>query len=134
MNEQIQQELVLLLNIDNVTANDQIKILDDVFNQQDFDLSSEFTRLVLAILNLNKNVEYKKEINEIKVKYVIYACLYFYLIKYQVDFCNKTDMGKIRLLYCNSFELISLVPETIKVQKQSCLSCISWFRSGKISV
>lgn len=151
MDSQIQQELILLLNIDNVDGKEQIKILsicsnilsskkyleelvkilDNLFNQKDFDIFSEFSRLVISILNLNKKVRYeKKEINENRVKYIIYGGLYYYMLKHQTNFFNAQDLGKIRLLYCNAWDLLSLIPETIKISKASCFSCIKSIWGG----
>lgn len=159
MDSQIQQELILLLNIDNVEAKEQIKILamcsnilssnnyiselvkvlENLFNQQDFDIFSEFSRLVLSIFNLNKNVRYRKEITESRIKYMVYACLYYYMLKFKSSWLNQQDIGKIRILFCNSWDLVSLIPETIKISKEGCFNCltkISWFgiKNNNISV
>ena len=114
----------------NVLSSDKylkelIKILDNLFNQKDFDIYSEFSRLVLSIFNLNKVVNYKKEISEKRMKYITYACLYYYMIKHKTNWFNEQDHGKIRILFCNSWDLVSLIPETVKIAKTSCISCLS---------
>lgn len=152
MDSNIQQEIILLLNIDNVDANEQIKILsicsnvlsskdflsnlvstlENLFNQQDFDLTSEFARVVLAIIKISNNATYYKDIDIKRMKYVIYAVFYYYMLKYKTDLLNKLDLGSLRLLYSNAYDLVELVPETVKIAKQGCLSCFCL--SNKIKI
>lgn len=154
MNSDIQNELLLLLNIDSVSpADEQIKILkicsdilnsqvyeqniiknlDEIFNQSDFNASTEFSRLIIAILNLNKEVEYYKNVNSTRMKYVIYCVFYSYLLKHQIDWINKQNIADIRLLYSNTWDLLQIVPDTIKIAKSTC-KCLSWFGSSKILI
>lgn len=142
MNEQIRDEVVLLLNIDNVDADEQIKILsicasvlssekymielvetlDNIFTQPDgVDLSSEFTRIVLNILNLNQKVVYKKkEVCPSRMKYVIYCVIYYYLLKHKLEILDNCNIGNIRLLYCNSWDLIAVNYNNVIIPKEKC--------------
>jgi hypothetical protein len=162
MDSNIQQELILLMNIDKtVDANEQIKVLKicsdilghqeytnniigifgGIFNQPDFNISSEFGKIILCILEFNKEVSYYKNIEISRMKYIIYAVLYAYMLKYQVEWINKQNIGDIRILYSNSWELIQIIPETVKIAKIDCLGCIGkrckWFSflsGGKIAI
>lgn len=151
MNESIVNEMKLLYNVYSVKGKERNKIdaicsnvldneeyvsrvkksLDNVFNNDDFNFSSEFTRLILNIININKSVDYYKEISPERMKFILYGVLYYYLLKNQQTFLNQISMGDIRLLYCNSIDLLLLVPETIKVDKESCCNCLGrtfdWF-------
>lgn len=162
MNDQIHQELVLLMNIDsNVNSTSQIKILkicsdvlncgeyvnkvtnslNSMFNQPTFDANVDFSKLILSILTLNQDLEYYKDVNTFRMKYVIYGVFYAYLLKHQVDWINKTNIGDIRTMYNNCWDSLIVIPETIKIDKVSCLSCLgksigllSWLRGSKISI
>ncbi len=147
MNEEIHQEMVLLMNIYEVSANEQIKILalcskildskkyvdkiketlDNVFNGESFNFINEFSRLLLGIINVNKQVEMVKEVKEDRIKFLLYSILYSYLSKNQKNLLNATPLGDLRLLFCNSIELILLIPQTIKISKENCclFSCFN---------
>ena len=56
--------------------------------------------------------------------YILYSILFTYLLTNQSDFLNQIEMSKIRLLYFNAIDLILLIPETIKVGKESCGGCL----------
>lgn len=144
MNDSIWEELSFILNkfgkeepnehikikhactrmLDNNDYMNTIKLsLDSIFKIQNFD-NSDFSRLLLAIIEVNKKVSYYKELSENRMKYVIYAVLYSYLINNQHDFVNLEGITKIRISYFNSIELALLVPQTMKIAKETCLSCI----------
>jgi len=99
------------------------KSLDNMFNIPNFDIS-DFSRLMLAIIEINKNIDCYKEVSVKRMKYILYSVLYSYLIKNQANFINMEGIAKIRMSFFNSIELMLIIPQTIKVNKQSCISCI----------
>ena len=152
MNSDIRDEMILLLNIYEVEANEQIKILaictkfldskkyvdemknvlDNVFNGENFNINTEFSRILLAMINLNRKVTFIKEVKEKRIKYLIYCVLFSYLIKNQSQIINTLSLGELRLLFCNAIDLILLVPETIKIGKEGLCSCL--FGGGRIKI
>lgn len=141
MDNSTQNEILLLTQIDNVKGNESIKILsicssvlssekyvssavealDNIFNSPDFDLTNEFTRVVVNIFNVNKKFNYYKEISTERTKYVVWGVFYHYLQKHQADFLNSHDMGVWRLLFANAWDLITIIPQTVKIDKASCI-------------
>lgn len=155
MNEQIRDEMILLQNIDNVDPDEQIKvlsicssvlgcenylkelkvILNPIFNQPEgFDIGAEFTRVVIQILNLNSKCSYiKKEVNSNRMKYVIYCVIYNYLVKDQLEYLDHQNIGNIRLLYCNAWDLISIDINTVKIKREAwCCNLFGGFGQIKI--
>jgi hypothetical protein len=145
MQSEIQKEIMLLLEIDNVHGTESVKtlaicakiisnekymteankILDNVFNQNDFNFSCEIGCLVSQLLRLNRNVEFYKEISEDRMKYVLYCIIYFYLFKHQSVWLSNQQLGTIRLLYCNVYDLLMIKSESIKLAKSGCVSFIA---------
>ncbi|RTL06732.1 hypothetical protein EKK58_04315 [Candidatus Dependentiae bacterium] len=155
MNETIRNEVALLLDIDNVKPNEKEKILsicssflsstkyitelknilDGVFNAPDgFEISSEISRIILGILKLNDKCTYTKNINNDRLKYIIYGVIYSYLIKNQVDFLNSQNYGTFRLLFCNAWDLVSVDISKVIVEKVGCDFCCGLFASKKINI
>ena len=154
MNSDIQGELTLLMNIYDVKANEQIKILsicskvltneeyiksvkdllNDVMKNEDFIFIIEFFRVISSLIHLNKNVSFYKEISEDRMRFVLYAVLFDYLLKNQANLINKLPIGQLRLLYCNAMDLVLMQPEFIKIAKKSVLSCISWLGGPTINI
>ena len=151
MNETIRNELILLLNIDSVKPDEQIKILsicsaflsskpyndelkkllNPIFNQPDgFDIGSEFARLIINILNLNQQCTYYKVVGNEKLKYIIYGIIYNFLLREQLDFLNGQNLGTIRLLYCNAWDLLSFDINKLKIIKETCIACCGLFGSS----
>ena len=150
MNESIQAELILLLNIDNVKAGEQIKILsicssfmssqnyvdelkkiiDNIF-VENFNINSEISRLIFGILKLNEKCSYIKNVDHYRLKYVVYSVLYNYLLKNQLDFLNHLDIGNFRLLFCNAWDLVSIDIKKVLVEKVNCDFCCGLFGSKK---
>ena len=156
MIDQVKYELEMLLNVDYVKGLERHKIeaicndflnkrvyldevsksLDNLFSQPDFDFKSEVPMVLLNLIKLNDNVEYYKEITQGRSKYLIYTILFYYLIKNQTDIINSQNIGQLRLLFSNCWDLVSVVGvHVIKRSHFSCIGqCIPFFKSGKISI
>jgi len=161
MNETIQSEIMLLLNIYEVKGNEQVKILaicskildskeymnklkdslNGVFTNSDFNFIIEFSRLINAIICFNGNLDFYKNVSQERMKYIIYCILFAYMLKYQPQTLNSIPSGELRLLYSNSIDLVLLLPETIKINKESCSSCLGrnfslfkWLAGGRIYI
>ncbi len=153
MNEQIRNEMILLLNIDGIKSDEQIKILsyvssflssteyfveiksvlNSIFAQPDFDIVTELSRLILNILTINKKCSFRKEIKANRMKYVIYAVIYNYMLKEQIDYLNKINIGTLRLMYCNCFDLLTIDFSSISIVKECGLLC-GLFGNNKINI
>jgi len=144
MNSTIITELYLVLNkIDNISENNAVKVmnlcskimdniqyntivkntLDTYFKMENFNMA-DFPRLMLAIIKLNEKLEYVDKITVDELKYIIYAVLINYLFNNQINFINTVSMDKIRITYFNCVELMIVMPNTIKISKEGCCSCI----------
>jgi hypothetical protein len=154
MYSEIQTELVLLMNIDNIKANEQIKILAiisnvlankeylenvknglDKFFTEESSFDGEFSRLVMAIIELNQKCQYYKNIDFERCKFVIYSVLYNFLIKNKIELLCSIEMQKLRMLYFNAWDLIKIIPESVKVLKNECdLLCGLFSGPRKITI
>jgi hypothetical protein len=144
MDSNIQNELQLLMNIEKVDGQEQIKIcsllsqmlgcdayvekikndLDKTSNSPNFNLMIDFSQLLLTIINVNQDCSFKKEIIESRMKFIIYGVLYAYLLKNNVDLLNSLNLGDFRALYLNAVELILLIPQSVKVLQEDCMNCM----------
>jgi hypothetical protein len=144
MQTEIQREITLLMGIDNVGGTEQVKILaicakmlscpdyfsevikafDNIFSQPDFDIMVDIGRVVYQLVLLNGKFSFYKEISETRMKYVLYGVMYAFMLKHKTDWMNTQNLGSVRLVYCNAYDLILLKSDSIKIAKQGCLSCI----------
>lgn len=145
MQSEIQKEVLLMLNVDNVAGTESVKILaicsqvlssddyvskvkdalDIIFNQPTFEISSEIGYVVSQLINLNKNVLFYKTVAVDRMKYVLYSVIYQYMLKQQTQWLNSSDIGNIRLLFCNVFDLLMIKSETLQMAKAGCFFCIA---------
>lgn len=156
MEESIQNELSMLMNVDSVSGTERNKIMaiandflnstkymteikysmSKLFSLPDLDFKSELPKIVLNIIMLNNKVNYYKEIKQSRSKYLIYAILYHYLLKYQTEILNKQDIGQFRLLYSNCWDLINTNCVTIVKRHwyDFLTCCIGNANSSKLSI
>jgi len=144
MNELIQNEMTLIMSVnENIKGSEQVKILsilscilsnvlyveqlksklNQIVDDANYNFS-DFSRLILNIIDLNKHFDFYKEVNEHRIKYILWGVIYFYFNKFQIEKLNLYDLSALRIMYLNCAELVLLVPETIKIKKESCCSCI----------
>ena len=126
-----------LLNSNDYVAR-VAKSLNGIFAQPEFDFMAEFGLVVQALIKINQSVEFYKEINVQRAKYVLYAVFYHYVYKNQLNWLNEQNIGTIRLLYSNVYDLLMVKSESLAIAKQGCLSCIGacvpFFKSSKIQI
>ena len=147
-----QNELLLLMNVDNLVGGEVVKILaicsnmlnddtwtaqvktqlDTLFATPDFDMSVEMAQLIKILLGLSTSISYYKEIALDRMKYVLYASLYNYLSKCQLDALNNVGVGVFRVMFINLWSILEVVPESVKIAKTTCCSCFSQFVPRKI--
>lgn len=140
MNEEIRNELLLILNVFEKTETDkQVKIismlskildnkiytetikkeLEAITSIKNFDITVDFTRLILSVLNVNSRFEFQKEISVNKMKYIIYGIIYNNFVKNDPNILNNIDITKFRILYYNAINLMLLPPENLKIKTNS---------------
>ncbi len=140
------QEVSEIILIDDYSKNDEVlllikKILNSVeyleMIKKDFDKiledkkidSKDIPKMITIMIKLNnlipKLTGIKEKISIDKMKYIFYATLYFYIIKYQVDFFDTFGIDEFRLLYSNLWNLVEINPDTVKVaaKKMSGFFC-----------
>lgn len=149
MNELIQNELTLLMSVgDCIKGSEQVKILsilsailsnekyvsdlktklNPIVEDSNYNFS-DFSRLILHVIELNKHYDFYKEVNEYRVKYILWGVIYYYFTKFQIEKLNLYDLSSLRIMYLNCAELVLLVPETIKINKESFSSCLGRYFS-----
>lgn len=144
MNDDIDNEVCRLLRIDGVDGTESIKVmaicsqllangdyrrqvastLDEIFNSPTFDFMAEFGLVIQSIIAMNKNVAFYKTISVSRMKYVLYAVFYHYAYKQQLEWLNQQNLGTIRLLYCNIYDLLMVRSESLQIAVAGCLSCL----------
>lgn len=144
MNYQVQNEITFVMtNIDKTGGTEQTKIiallgpvlnnaeymekikesLNPVADAENFSIA-DFGQMILRIIDVNKEHCFYKQIAESRMKFLIYAVLYKYFLEYQTDKLNNIPMVDFRMMYLNAIDLVLLVPETIKIEKEDCLNCL----------
>jgi hypothetical protein len=144
MNEEIRNEMILMMSVnENIKGSEQIKIisvlssmmsnvlynyelkkaLDPIISDEKFSLS-DVPKLILLIIDVNKKFDFYKVVNEERVKYILWGLLYSFLLKNHTDKLNLLGVSEIRILYINTAELLLLIPQSIKIQKENWGSCL----------
>ena len=146
MNSLIRDELILILNVfGDIKEKEQIKIisvcskmldsadyvgklnakLDELVSTPDFDITTDFINMVSSILDVNKDVEFYKELSVERMKICIYCMLYSYLLKSDKNnSLNKIEIHKFRILYFNTTKVLMLKPKVMKIKKEGLISAI----------
>ena len=152
MNEQISNQTGLLMDIDKVKGEEKLKVmsvlgsilgsdeynaelskeLDPLFLNSSFNIFMEMSIVLRFIIKINSKCSFYKEINEGRMKYIMWGVLYSYLLNKQSTYLDSINIGEIRLIYCNSWDLIAIIPETIKILKSGCFDCL--FNNSKIGI
>ena len=99
-------------------------VLLPLVQNKDFNIAKNIPSLITAILSVVKRVEYYKVVNEERIKYVIYCILLSALLKYYPNVLKTIEIEHLKNAYKECIDLVLLIPETIKVSKKSCLTCI----------
>lgn len=140
----ILSELECLLNDFKIGGSERIKIiaicndvvtnsnvLTDLANSlkpiiegKTFNVSQNIPALISAVLSVVGQIEYYKNVTESRMKFVIYCALLSCLLKYYPSVLKSIDIETLRRIYKDCIELVLLIPETIKITKKSCVTCI----------
>lgn len=155
------QELNNLLNLQKVNGNERIKIIaicndtignatvmndiensiKNVIEQKNFSLGQCIPSLISSILSITKNIQYYKEVNETRIVFVIYSVLISALLKFHPNLLKTIEIDTLRNIYVNTIDLVLLVPETVKITKRGCLTCLgnsvkvlNFLNKGKIII
>jgi hypothetical protein len=104
---------------------------DKIIQNKTFDLKIDFGILVKCIIELNQFVDFYKEIDIKRLKFLLYPVIYAELYKNHLDIVNKMDESEFRILYSNAMDLVLIPVESVKIVKESCTNCMSrkikWF-------
>lgn len=104
---------------------------DKIIQNKTFDLKIDFGILVKCIIELNQFVDFYKEIDIKRLKFLLYPVIYAELYKNHLDIVNKMDESEFRILYSNAMDLVLIPVESVKIVKESCINCMSrkikWF-------
>jgi hypothetical protein len=130
------EELILF---DNYNNKEQIfDLIKKIFSSQnyfefvksDFDKiledkkidSKDISKMMIVVVKLNnilpKLLNLNEKISIDKIKYIFYATLYLYIIKYQKEFFNNVGISEFRLLYSSLWNLIEINPELLNVSNE----------------
>jgi hypothetical protein len=145
INQSVSAELINYFNLEKVSGTERNKIIaicnDMVDNAQFFNevhnsivnvaegkhfkIETHLPALISAILGVMKSVQYYKNVNEERMPSVIYCVLISALYEFYPKSLEEIPVELLRTLFANSIELVLLVPQTVKIAKQSCISCIA---------
>lgn len=140
----ILSELECLLNDFKIGGNERIKIiaicndvvtnanvLTDVSNslktvieKKSFSVSQSIPALISAVLAVMSQIQYYKQVSEERMKFVIYCVLLSCLLKSYPAVLKSIDIDTLRSIYKDCVDLVLLLPETIKISKKTCGTCI----------
>ncbi len=99
--------------------------LDKIVNTPDFNFMTDFAVLIKCLIDLNKHIDFYKEITIERLKYLYYPVIYAYLYKNNVDLLNKINITDFRMLYINTIDLVLIPIQAVKIVKESCTNCMS---------
>lgn len=144
MNSTINAELQNVFNQDKISGSERNKIIaicnqivDDanfmtevqngittVVNRQNFKLENNLALLVQSILTVLNTVQFYKDVSSERTKYILYCALISSLYKFYPNLLKTVEIDLIRTLFCDVFDLLMIIPETVKITKASCLTCV----------
>lgn len=149
MNDSVTNELNNLFNADSVSGTERTKILaicntlvNDVnvmseiknsvtglIEKDGFNIEKKVGAVVSCIISAFHQVECYKEVNTDRMKYIIYCLLISILLKFYPSILTRTEIALLRNLYDDVFDLVMIVPQTVKIAKQGCMTCVGKFRA-----
>ena len=145
-NDSVRNEINELMNIDHcdiVKRNDVFIIIQKVLNQpsyfqslkSNFDIvlkdkkidTNDIPMLIMIMIDLNTMLSgllgLSNSVSLDKIKYIFYAMLFVYISQYQPAFFSTINQSSFRGLYNTLWDLIEVVPDTLKIAKQKISSC-----------
>ena len=98
---------------------------DKIMKDEKFDLSTDFGVLVKVLIELNQFVDFYKEIDIKRLKFLLYPVIFAQLYKYHIDIVNKMNITDFRVLYSNAMDLVLIPVESVRIAKESCSNCLA---------
>lgn len=144
MDSSVSNELNNLFNQDLVSGTERTKILaicntlvnngvflnevknnvTNVIEKESFNIEKNIGAVVSCILQIFSKVEMYKEVSAERMKYIVYCLLISVLLKFYPTILQKVEINTLRNLYNDVYDIVMIIPETIKISKKSCLTCI----------
>lgn len=125
-----------LINSENYmefVKNDFDKIINDAFS-----ISVDFSVLVKCIIELNRKVDFYKQLDIKRLKFLLYPVIYATLYKNHGSIMKEMNITNFRVLYSNAMDLVLIPIESVEIVKETCANCLarkysffSWFESKK---
>jgi hypothetical protein len=149
MDSAVSNELQNLFNQDMTTGTERTKILaicntlvhdanliaeiknsiTSVMEREGFDIQKNLGAVISCIISVFAKVEFYKTVSNERMKYVLYCLLISVLLKFYPTLLKNVEIAILRHLYDEVFDLVMIVPQTVVIAKQSCVSCIGKFRA-----
>lgn len=143
MNEEIMNQLTLLLNIDKINPNEQIKIISicsdiisndeyikkldqtiqSLISQPTFDIINEISQIIITMIKFNEQATYRKNVSVDRLKYICYSVLYVTLSKHK-EVIKNIDVGLLRVVFFNAWSLLLIDPKTVLITKRKMIDCL----------
>lgn len=140
MNQEILNQIQLFCNVDTVDGTETVKItaicaqvlackdyidqltskLDTVFSAPEFDFTQDLPKILLLIIELCQNSTFYKDITTSRMKYVLYAVLYAYILLKQI---KTIEAGVLRVIFEGAWNLLNVDPKTIKIAEKTFIDC-----------
>jgi hypothetical protein len=160
MDSAVTNELQNLFNQDMTNGTERTKILaicntlvhdanflsevknnvTSVMEKEGFDIQKNIGAVVSCIISALAKVEFYKTVSNERMKYVLYCLLISILLKFYPSILKNVEIVILRNLYDEVFDLVMIIPQTVTIAKQSCVSCIgkirvlSFLNKGKILI
>ena len=160
MDGKVNSEMVNIFNLKNVHGTERTKILaisntlvndgvlvgelknsiTSVIERDGFNIEKNIGSVISCIIKIFQQVEFYKDVSSDRMEFVIYCLLLSLLQKFYPTILTKVEISTLRGLYVETYDLVTIIPETIKIAKQGCLTCLGKYKllsalnKGKIIV
>ena len=144
MDSKVTNELNNLFNKDTLSGTERTKIIaicntlchdgsllseiknaiTPVVEKEGFNIEKNISGVVSCIISIFTQVEFYKEVQTDRMKYIIYCLLISVLLKEYPKILEKVEIGTLRDLYDSVFEIVLIIPQTVKIAKSGCLTCL----------
>lgn len=144
MDPKVTNELKNLFNQDLVQGNERNKIeaicntliadanfiaevknnITAIIEKESFNIEKNIGAVISCIIHIFEKVEYYKSVSTERMKYILYCILISSLLKYYPKILEKCEINTLRELYNEVYEIVLIIPSSVKIEKRSCVSCI----------
>ena len=113
----------------NMVKNDdfilEVEVAVKMVLSGNFKIEEKVPSLISALLRITNKIEYYKSVDESRMKCILYYVLVASLLKFHPKvLTEQIEIEKFRTLYFDCIELVLMIPETVKIARKSCLTCI----------